>query len=112
MALLSILLHRLFDHITRVPTVECRFCFTVIFTVVQRCMYSNTAVLCFFRGRSIYISSLYSIHFLGPCDSLPCKNKGICSSSDGGSFVCECTAEYQGETCEGTIAAMILTLVA
>ena len=47
-----------------------------------------------------FVSSFLS---LDQCDSLPCKNNGICSSLDDGLFVCECTPEYQGETCEGTI---------
>ncbi|XP_046858621.1 neurogenic locus notch homolog protein 2-like, partial [Xenia sp. Carnegie-2017] len=35
----------------------------------------------------------------GPCESFPCKNDGACSEN-GNSFICTCTKEYKGKTCE------------
>ena len=41
-----------------------------------------------------------------PCDSVPCKNGGICSNV-GGSFSCECVGSFVGKTCEGVYISSI-----
>ena len=44
----------------------------------------------------------YLYTFIGPCESFPCKNDGACSEN-GNSFICTCTKEYKGKTCEGLL---------
>ena len=35
-----------------------------------------------------------------PCDSSPCQNGAVCTSTLSGSFLCNCTSEFKGELCE------------
>jgi hypothetical protein len=34
------------------------------------------------------------------CASQPCKNNGICVSSSGGGYTCQCLTGFEGPTCE------------
>lgn len=38
-----------------------------------------------------------------PCRKNPCKNKGICQSEDGKSYVCVCTLGWFGATCDQSV---------
>lgn len=42
------------------------------------------------------------------CSSSPCRNGGICTSS-GGSYACNCTANYYGPNCDYLISAQQCT---
>ena len=35
-----------------------------------------------------------------PCALRPCQNRGVCTSSDGVSFICKCTKGFSGQRCE------------
>lgn len=51
-------------------------------------------------AHDIFISHIVRFYILGPCDSFPCQNDGLCSEN-GESFSCQCSDDYQGRVCHG-----------
>ncbi|ELT98502.1 hypothetical protein CAPTEDRAFT_178659, partial [Capitella teleta] len=39
-----------------------------------------------------------------PCESNPCKNGGLCVAQGSTSFTCDCSAGFEGSTCESEIS--------
>lgn len=48
----------------------------------------------------IYLSLLVTVSYGDPCASGPCRNKGVCTSSDGLTYTCKCIKEFFGKRCE------------
>ena len=46
----------------------------------------------------VYLNS-FPICIANPCESTPCKNGGKCKNK-GNDFQCECSENYEGDTCE------------
>ena len=53
----------------------------------------------FVTTKNIILEFYSNLHTANPCESTPCKNGGKCENK-GNDFQCECSENYEGDTCE------------
>ena len=75
----------------------------IVASIGQDILVNEKVLMCLFKNFTDIDIKLVSINLLSvhPCEkkTTPCKNGALCKKN-GDVFVCQCTADFAGKTCE------------